>query len=503
MGTGCNQTRFSYIGFLCPESDYSILHREGAMKTERIRESIIAGSWYPAEPAKLEKQLSNYLDLATPRAIEGNLTGLIVPHAGYVYSGGVAAFAYKLLLQHRFDRVLIVAPSHQSRFSGSSIYNLGGYKTPLGTVPLDMELIDELFKNGDHIRYVPQVDAREHSLEIQIPFLQTVLPKFTLVPIIMGDQDLAYCLKLADAIATACSGKRVLLIASTDLSHYYPYDEAKRLDRAFLDRVDAFDPEGLAEDIKERKCEACGAGPAIALMLAARQLKADSGAVLNYANSGDVTGDHSSGVVGYAAAALYRLADSKPQRSEGDPRQAGIDLGYTPEEKAMLHELARNVIRSRCMGEPIPEIAAGSQRLIEPRGAFVCIHKGKELRGCIGMIEARASLWDTIKRMAVEAAFGDPRFCALVPEELDKIDIEISVLTPLQKIRKPSEVEIGRHGLYIRKGFHSGLLLPQVATEQGWNRTQFLEWTCKKAGLSLNAWRDRDVEIYTFSADVF
>jgi MEMO1 family protein len=474
------------------------------MKTERIRESVIAGSWYPADPTRLRKQISNYLDLATPIDIPGKLTGLIVPHAGYVYSGGIAAHAYKLLYKHRFERVLILAPSHHAHFSGSSVYNLGGYNTPLGTVPLDTELIDELFKNTDIISYVPQADSMEHSLEIQLPFLQTVLPQFTLVPIVMGDQNPAHCRKLAEAIEAACSGKHVLMIASTDLSHYYPYDDAKRLDSVFLDRINAFDPEGLAEDIKAHKCEACGAGPVITLMLAAKKLAADSSTTLHYANSGDVTGDRSSGVVGYAAAALYKSSESlAPKVDEHNPRSTGLDLGYTSTEKEMLHELAYSAIRSRCMGEPMPQFAVDSPRLLEPRAAFVCIHKGKDLRGCIGMIEARAPLWDTIKRMAVEAAFGDPRFCALLPEELDEIDIEISVLTPLQRIRDPLELEIGKHGLYIRKGFHAGLLLPQVATEQGWNQTQFLEWTCKKAGLSKDAWRDRNAEIYTFSADVF
>ena len=473
------------------------------MEAEKIRESVIAGSWYPADPAKLRKQISGYLDMAAPPDIDGELFGLIVPHAGYVYSGGIAAFAYKLLFKHRFDRVLILAPSHQAHFSGSSIYNLGGYRTPLGTVPLDRELVDELFKSANIINYVPYADTREHSLEIQLPFLQTVLSTFTLVPVVMGDQRISYCRRLADTIAAACSAKRVLIIASTDLSHYYPYGEAKRLDSAFLERVGSFDPEGMAEDIGQHKCEACGAGPVITLMLAAKKLGADTARLLHYANSGDVTGDRSSGVVGYAAAVLYRVPDLKTKRDDGNPRRTGVDMGFTSEEKDLLHELAYNAIRCRCLGETMPKTPAASQKLMEPRGAFVCIHKGEDLRGCIGMIESRVSLWDTIERMAVEAAFGDPRFCALAPEELNEIDIEISVLTPMQKIRDSSEVEIGKHGLCIRKGFHSGLLLPQVATEQGWNKIEFLQWTCKKAGLPKDAWRDPDTEIYTFSADVF
>jgi AmmeMemoRadiSam system protein A len=192
---------------------------------------------------------------------------------------------------------------------------------------------------------------------------------------------------------------------------------------------------------------------------------------------------------------------NKPESS--DSRETGVDLGLSAEEKAKLRELAFHAIRCRCLGEAMPDIAVDAQRLKEPGAAFVCIHKGKDLRGCIGMIEARAPLWETVKAMAVQAAFGDPRFCALAGHELDQIDIEISVLTPMRRIGDPSEIEIGKHGLFIRRGARSGLLLPQVATEHNWDREQFLEWTCHKAGVPGKAWKDNDVELYVFSADVF
>jgi len=196
------------------------------------------------------------------------------------------------------------------------------------------------------------------------------------------------------------------------------------------------------------------------------------------------------------------MDEHKSNRSALGTR-AGVDLGFSPEEKEMLRELAFQAIRSRCLGEAMPDIAAQAPRLKEPGAAFVCIHKDGDLRGCIGMVEARTPLFETIKTMAVEAAFRDPRFCALASDELDKIDIEISVLTPMQRIDDPSEIEIGKHGLLIRKGYRSGLLLPQVATEHGWDREQFLRWTCAKAGLPQKAWKDKDVEVYVFSADVF
>ncbi|MEN6437558.1 MAG: AmmeMemoRadiSam system protein B [Syntrophobacter sp.] len=472
------------------------------MAAEKIRESVIAGSWYPADPGHLKRQVSGYLNAASNVTFAGQLTGIISPHAGYVYSGPVAAYAYKLLIDNPFERIVILAPCHRAHFPGASVYNLGGFRTPLGVVPLDHELINSLFEQTPLVRYVPHADELEHSLEIQLPFLQSVLPRFAIAPVMMGEQGLETCRALADAIVAACGGKRVLLVASTDLSHYHPYEDARKLDRDFLDRIAAFDPEGLADQIKNRKCEACGAGPVVTLMLAARQMGADSAQVLHYANSGDVTGDKSSGVVGYMAAAVYR---GKPAEAENPDDRSGTrtTLGYSPEEQETLRRIAYHAIRSRCLGEPMPEIPIDSPRLREPRGAFVCIHKGADLRGCIGMMEPHGTLSDTIRRMAVESAFGDPRFCPLTPEELDKVEIEISVLTPLQRISDPSIIEVGKHGLFLRKGFQSGILLPQVAVEHNWDRTQFLEWTCKKAGLHKDAWKDPETEIHIFSADVF
>lgn len=472
------------------------------MATEVVRESLLAGSWYPSDPGKLRKQISAYVSRANPPHIEGTLMGLVCPHAGYMYSGGVAAYAYKLLSRSPFERVLILAPSHHAHFQGASVYSEGGYRTPLGVVPIDAEMIETLRKKSSLFGYFPRADLEEHSLEIQLPFLQTVLPRFSLVPIIMGNQDYEHCESLAQALAEVCAEKRTLLVASTDLSHYYTYEDAISFDRVFLDHMKDFDIEGLSRDILSQKCYACGAGPVLTLMLAAKKLGADCSKVLHYANSGDVTGEKTGGVVGYMAAALFRSPENTETLKDRDA-ESGIDLGFTDEERKFLKDLAYQAIRSRCLGQPMPEISREFPRLRENRGAFVCIHKGKDLRGCIGVIEGREPLFDTIKRMAVEAAFGDPRFCSLAREELDEIDVEVSVLTPLERIHDASEVEIGKHGIFIRKGLRSGLLLPQVAVEQGWNREQFLEWTCRKAGLPQNAWKDPDCTIYVFSADVF
>ncbi len=472
------------------------------MVREKIRESVIAGSWYPGNPQSLRQEIINHLNRAQVPEIVGTVRGLIVPHAGYMYSGGVAAHAYKLLCERPCNRVLILAPSHRAFFQGASLYSLGGYRTPLGVVPLDEELVQKLSTLSPLIGYYPEAEIQEHSLEIQLPFLQVVLKEFRLTPILMGDQSFEFCRHLADAVADACEGKNVLLVASTDLSHYHSQEVARRLDQVLLDRVSSYDPEGLSRDLKEGRCEACGAGPLMTAMLAARKLGADKARILSYATSGDVSGDTRQ-VVGYMSAALLDNPGCTGREPGSEGKKVGVDLGLSSEEKETLRRIAYEAIRSRCLGIAPPEIPVDLPRLEEKRGAFVSLHKGGDLRGCIGMIEARDPLHVTVRNMAIQAAFGDPRFRPLRPDELEDIELEISVLTPLVRIHDPSAIKIGTHGLFIRKGYHSGLLLPQVATEHGWDALQFLEWTCRKAGLPPDAWKAPDTEIYVFSADIF
>ena len=475
------------------------------MPGEQIRESILAGSWYPGDAKRLRQDVESYIEKASvPAGLQGQLLALIAPHAGYRYSGQVAAYAYKLLERRKFDTVVVIAPSHRAYFSGVSVYDRGGFRTPLGMVALDTEFVTALKERDRRIRFVAEAHAQEHSLEIQLPFLQVVMPGFKLVPLVMGDQSFASCQWLAEAIAGCINKKSVLVVASSDLSHFHPYEEAKRLDQVVLDKVNAFDAAALNESLKNGKCEACGGGPMVTAMLVGKKLGANKSQVLRYANSGDVTGDHS-GVVGYMAAAIWANPRAKNTTAEGEGTQprVGVDLGLTAAEKTALLELARNTIEAKCRGEKAPVPEASCPALSELRGAFVTLHKGGRLRGCIGHIQARQPLVKTVAEMAVAAAFDDPRFPPLRAEELKDIDIEISVLTPLRLITDVREIKVGTHGIYIRKGGYSGLLLPQVATEWKWDRNAFLEHTCEKAHLPRDAWKDKGTEIYIFSADVF
>jgi AmmeMemoRadiSam system protein B/AmmeMemoRadiSam system protein A len=470
-----------------------------AMSGQHVRESVIAGSWYPGDPATLTKEIKGYLAHVPQHTIQGELVALISPHAGYIYSGQVAAHAYKLLEGKEYDIVVIVAPSHRAYFKGASVYPKGGYRTPLGIVPVAEEITEALMKKSPLIDFIPQAHAQEHSLEIQLPFLQVVLKDFRLVPIVMGQQDLPMCKELSAAIADVIKGKNALVIASTDLSHFHTYDEAVALDQQFVQHVGAFDSEGLNKALRGGQCEACGGGPVVAVMLAAQALGADKSEVLNYANSGDVTGDHSR-VVGYMAAALYR--NTEPQKAH-TKEKVGIDLGLSDEEKKTLHEIAHTVIWNKASGKEVPKFQVKSEKLNELRGAFVTITKKGSLRGCIGHIKGVKPLYKSVEEMAAAAAFQDPRFPPVTKKELKDLDIEISVLTPFEQITDVSKIEVGKHGLYIERGFYSGLLLPQVATEYGWDRDTFLEHTCRKAGLPPDAWKEKDIKIYIFSADIF
>jgi hypothetical protein len=289
----------------------------------------------------------------------------------------------------------------------------------------------------------------------------------------------------------------VLLVASTDLSHFHPYDQAKRLDKKVLDRVAAFDEKGLMEDLRTDRVEACGGGILVTVMKTARLLGADRSQVLHYANSGDVTGDRS-GVVGYLAAVLFR--EGPPVKASAVHSEAE---GYTPEEKAWLHALARKTIENRLAGTPPPSLEGATSRLQEKRGAFVTLKRKGELRGCIGYTQAVKPLSRTIMEMAQAAAFQDPRFPPLTKKELSDLEIEISVLTPFRLISDIREIQVGRHGLFMEKGGYSGLLLPQVASEYHWDRQTFLEHTGLKAGLPRDAWKDPKTKIYVFSAEIF
>jgi AmmeMemoRadiSam system protein B/AmmeMemoRadiSam system protein A len=473
---------------------------DGKAMKEEVRRPAVAGSFYPGDARTLSREVRDYLSRASKEEVAGEIIALVSPHAGYMYSGLVAAHAFKIVEGMKFDAVVIVAPSHRVAFQGASIYDRGGFETPLGILPIDKDLCRKLMAESDLFKFLPQAHSQEHSVEVQLPFLQETIGTLNLVPIVIMDQSYRTCERVGQAIARAVKGKKVLLVASTDLSHYHRYDEAVQMDKVILDDIHAFDAQKLSRDLDSGKGEACGGGPVIAVMVAAKELGANRARVLKYLNSGDVTGDRSR-VVGYGAAVLSR--NSSPPEKETDRKKVGISLGLTAEEKKILRQVAQSSIERRLKGEKPGKMELSGEHLKEHRGAFVTLNKHGQLRGCIGTIQPSRPLYQVVEEMAAAAAFEDSRFSPLTVHELKDLELEISVLTPLQRIKDINEIEIGKHGLYIKKGFYSGLLLPQVATEYNWDRQTFMEETCRKAGLHRNAWREKGTEVYMFSADIF
>ncbi len=269
-----------------------------------VRRSILAGSWYPGRPETLRGDIETYFRNVPEREIPGRVIGLVAPHAGYVYSGQVAAHAYKLIRDASYEKVIVISPSHRMHFDGVAVWRGAGYETPLGVVPVDQELAESLLAADGPVAEIPAAHEREHALEIQLPFLQAALGEFTFVPLVMGNQDEPTCRRLAEVIAAALAGREALVVGSSDLSHFHSHSEAVRLDSVVLDHLKSFSPDGLLRDLARHRCEACGGGPAAVTMMAARALGADRAELLKYADSGDVTGDRRE-VVGYASAVFY------------------------------------------------------------------------------------------------------------------------------------------------------------------------------------------------------
>lgn len=470
----------------------------------KTRQPAVAGAFYPADARELARTVDDLLAKAAPPALPTAPVALVVPHAGYMYSGGVAAHAYALLKGRKYERVVVISPSHVDAFGFAAIYDGDAYVTPLGAVPVDKAFAARLARSGPGLQlssrgHETRGERGEHALEVQLPFLQRVLGEFRLVPIVMGDQRYEACRALGVALAKAIEGSDTLIVASSDLSHFHRYEDAVRLDRRVLKAIEEWDYYTMARNFEMNAWEACGGGPIVAAMIAAERLGARQAKLLRYANSGDVTGDRSQ-VVGYAAVAFFRPAKTA---SDGDGAAlATFSLGR--EEQRELLWLARKsvetVVREKRLYEgPAPRWPA----LLEDRGAFVTLKKHGQLRGCIGYVFPIKPLYLTVRDVAAMAAVRDERFPPVTTRELDELEYEISVLSPLRRVLSVEEIAVGRHGLVVKRGDHEGLLLPQVATEQHWDRKTFLEQTCLKAGLPPGAWRDPETDIFRFSAFVF
>jgi len=465
----------------------------------KIRPAAVAGGFYPADAASLNEMMQQMLDQAPAASLNGETLALIAPHAGYIYSGPVAACAYSALAGKNFHRVVIIAPSHAESFPFSSVYDGEAYETPLGTLSVDQEFAAALAKASSTIRlsghgHATTEQRSEHAVEVQLPWLQHQLGDFLLVPIVMGEHSYEASRALGVALAELCQDGKTLLVASSDLSHYHAYDEAVRMDHQALEAIAEWDYFNLSRNVANRHWEACGAAPIVATMIASERLGANQAQILYSANSGNTAGSRDR-VVGYGAVALLRSTEAK---------EATHSYSINAEDKTTLLALARSTVETavredRALDPPTET----SPELQQERGAFTSLHLHGKLRGCIGFTAPRKTLAGTVRDTALLAALRDPRFSPVQAAELDDLEYEISVLSPLRRVLDPTQIKIGVHGLLIKNGDKEGLLLPQVPVEWKWDRETFLAQSCHKAGLPLDAWKDPETDIFAFTAVVF
>ncbi|MGC9373862.1 MAG: AmmeMemoRadiSam system protein B [Bacteroidales bacterium] len=462
------------------------------------RKPVVAGSFYPDKPESLQKMLESLFARSETVKTYDDVLAIISPHAGYPYSGKVAASAFNQIDPDKtYDNIFILAPSHQMMFNGASIYNAGDYITPLGKVKVNRELTNELIHKHDVLIYHPDAHKAEHSIEVQLPFLQYKMNKaFQIVPIVIGTQNLKNCKKIATALKPYFN-EHNLFVISTDFSHYPTYDDAKKVDQRTGEAIVANSVSRVMDAISENESaninnlvtSMCGWNAVLSLLYITQDMPDINVIPVDYQNSGDETGDQSR-VVGYHAIAFAKKKNQNMSENQ---------FNLSKEEKANLLKIARKTMIEYLETGKMPDIDknAITPAMQEHCGAFVTLHLDGALRGCIGRFSANEPLYEVVQKMAVSAATEDPRFPAVKPDEMDEIDLEISVLTPLQKIESIDEIEMGRHGIYIKKGFATGTFLPQVAHETGWTKEEFLGHCAQsKAGIGWDGWRDADIFIY-------
>ena len=480
-----------------------------------VRPATQAGRFYDGNALRLGVEVDSLLSLHSQDARYGNVAALIVPHAGYYYSGNVAAAAYMSIdAAKQYRRIFLLGPSHHKWFDGASVNTeADAYATPLGQVKVDRETALKLTGQPDFF-YLPEAHDKEHCLEVQLPFLQRFFASHSslavkevppIVPVIISTNDFNKLKRIAETLKPYFTDEN-LFIVSSDFSHYPSYEDACEVDGRTGKAIESGDVEEFLSVIEANAhsgkrnlaTSACGELAIATLMLMMNHN--DEVKHLLYQNSGDAgDGDHGR-VVGYHAFAIVRNGS----QSLPDVREETFSL--TDDEKRILKEIALTSIQDSLEGKRIAEadeaLLATHHSLLRKCGTFVSLHKQGHLRGCIGHFGEDVPLHKIVASMARAAAFEDPRFKPVRKEELDDIDIELSVLTPMRRIHSLDEFELHRHGIYIRKGYRSGTFLPQVADQVSWTKEEFVGHCSQdKAGLGWDGWKD--AELYVYEAIVF
>jgi len=459
----------------------------------QVRQPRFSGLFYPSRAEELRQMVNSFLDKASPAKVEGQLSGIIVPHAGYIYSGATAGLAYSLLRGRKIGTVILLGQSHRARFTGAIIDDRDAWKTPLGSINLNKELFSRLYKKSCfHVNRFWMDE--EHSLEVQVPFLQVVAETSKIFPILVGDAEADNIKKIAAELNEVIGNRQdTIIVISTDMSHYHPLEVATKIDWVCLRLLENRDIKGLREQLEKRQVELCGEAAVLTLLSLLSSRENWNIQVLGYSTSAQASGDKSR-VVGYGALAV--TVESK--------KKSGGEAMLNEQQRKKLLQLARETILCHLRGEKLPSVETDDARLKEKRGVFVTLKKNDNLRGCIGLIIPVTPLMEAVQKMAIESATGDPRFPPVTISEMKEIKIEISVLTVPRRVNSAEDIVLGRDGVIVKRGFRQGVFLPQVAEETGWNKEQFLSNLCAhKAGLPARAWEEKETELYTFQAEVF
>jgi hypothetical protein len=466
------------------------------------RQPAVAGQFYPSDPVELRSTLKDLFSHAVPSKGIENIAAVISPHAGYVFSGGVAASVFiQLDPNKRYENIFIIGPSHHVGFEGASVYTSGNFVTPLGTVQVNTQLGKQLIQKSKS--FVSRSDAHlsEHSVEVQVPFLQYRFGKDCLiVPIVVGASAPA-TLKDIALVLRPYFNEHNLFVISSDFSHYPPYNDAKKADKATVDAIVSRSPDALMRVMKTNAesgvpnmaTSLCG-WPCVLTLL--YMIQDDPHMILqlvDYKNSGDSPAGNKDQVVGYCAIVVSRAIEQKKE---------SFDLN--DKDKKDLLILARQTVEQQVKQKTVAatDPMGFSKSLSTNCGAFVTLRKNGDLRGCIGRFDASEPLYSVVQKMAVASSSEDYRFAPVSSQEVNQLEIEISVLTPMRRIASIDEFQLGKHGIYIKKGSRAGTFLPQVAQETGWTKEEFLGHCAQdKAGIGWKGWKD--AELYVYEALVF
>jgi len=435
---------------------------------EPIKEPSVAGEFYPAQREELQRIVDGLLSEADDSAPEGRLIALISPHAGYVFSGSVSAQGYRRLRAKDIKTIVVIGASHYHNFKGASVYARGSFRTPLGEIKINKALAERLLNKEEFIEFKPEVFEKEHSVEVQIPFIQRVLPNATIVPIMTGNLPQNTIEYISERLIEAMSkDNSIVLVASTDLSHYYERQTAITLDSNIIDAIRRLSISDIERCLVTGTGQMCSTQAVLIAIRVAKGLGANNSALFKYGDSADASKDISK-VVGYASIGLYKSP-------------------LTDKDKEELLKIARDSIIEYITKGKLPEVETKNPKLLTDGASFVTIKRNGTLRGCMGNIEAVMPLYKSVARNAISAAVKDPRFPPLTKSEIEDMEIEVSVLSPLSPVKNIDEIRIGIDGLLIVKDQSSALFLPEVPIEQNWDMKTLLKELTFKAGLPEDA----------------